>query len=257
MTKWIVLVSLFAPAVAFAQDYDANYFTIQSVEVKKVKSEKLNLKTFNAVIGSGTCAPQSQTFSKNPQLLNLDQTPKPSEILAESILEPVNTFEIILDRVVNVGKKVWNLVSLGKPVVNLSTDIGTAMPYGSRCWLELETWQAPRSETYTVGYKNLYGVEVVKFTYRVIYVYGGSVNGKGAYIGYAAIQPADLKVLWGFTFEAKASVPTTFNMGTKENPVGGMTLEMQYTVKPTLPIQHFQSSHVYHISGKGDFQRLK
>jgi len=256
VTKWIVLIGLLAPAVSFAEYDNAGYFTVKSVEVKKIKSENLSMKTFTSqVIGSGLCG---ATGSNKPQLFNKQPGQvTTSEILAAEILEPLNTFEIVLDKVVNVGKKVWDLVSLGQPVVNLKTDVGTAMPEGSRCWMELETWQIPRSETYTASYKNMYGIEVVKFTYRVIYIYGGSLNGKGAYIGYAAIQPADLKVVWGFEFNATASVPTTFNMGTKDNPIGGMTLEMQYSVKPKLPVQAFQSSQVFHISGNGAFQRLK
>lgn len=254
MTKWILLFALLAPTVSMAQFDETSYYTIRGMEVTKVKSETVSFQTFNSqVIGSGSCA-----TSGSPVLfLNDSGLGGVSDILAAEILEPLNTFEIIFDKVVNLGKKVWGLVELGKPVVNLTTDIGTAMPQGSRCWMDLETWQTPRSETYAVSYKNLYGMEVVHFDYRVMYIYGGSLNGKGAYIGYAAIMPSNVKVSWGFEFNAKASVPATFNMGTKDNPVGGMTLEMQYTVKPKLPIQVHQSSQVFHITGNGVFQKLK
>jgi hypothetical protein len=173
---------------------------------------------------------------------------------AGAIVNDISAAGMILDQVVNLGKKVWTLVEAGKPVVDLKTDVATALPYGAKCWMDLQTWRAPMAKTYSVTYKNLYGVEVVKFSYRVVFVAGGSVNGQGAYIGYAAIEPSEVSVAWGFKFNAQSAVPTIYNMGTKEAPVGGMNIQINYSIDTV--VKHVQASQAYFLGGNGLLQSL-
>lgn len=247
--KWAVALTAMMSIASAAHAVDAQYYEIGEVQVQEGKTVQLNPRLFaSTAIGSSTCA------QANPRFLLA--TPAAGEIAgaAGEILGDLNATGLILDQIVNLGKKVWTLVDAGKPVVNLKTDVATALPYGAKCWMDLQTWSAPTAKTYTVTYKNLYGMEVVKFSYRVIFVSGGSVDGKGAYIGYAAIEPSDVSVAWGFKFSAESSAPTIYNMGTKEAPVAGMNLQMNYKIDTIL--KHVESSQAYFISGKGLLQSL-
>lgn len=168
---------------------------------------------------------------------------------------PMNPIEMIVDSIINVGKKLWAIVDSGRPVVNLKMDVGTALPKGARCWLDLQTWAVPTSHRYQVSFVNGFNSEIVKFDYRVISLSGGSVDGTGKYIGYAAFQPVDVEVAWGFEFNAEAAVPAVFNMGTKSEPVAGMQIVMNYKV--TSPLKYISQSQAYFIDGKGNFEKMK
>jgi hypothetical protein len=174
--------------------------------------------------------------------------------MADETPNPLDEVEMTIDQIINIGKKVWAIVELGRPVVNVKTDVATALPKGAVDWLSLDSWQAPESRTYSVTYLNAYGTRVVEFTYRVLYIYGGSVNGQGKYIGYATLVPVELNVQWGFKFNAEANVPSVFNVGTRAEPVGGMQLNMKYHVDTVM--SHVEQSQAYFIDGKGTFKKL-
>lgn len=169
-------------------------------------------------------------------------------------IDTLNTVDVVVDKVINIGKKIWEIVQAGKPVLNIRTDVATALPQGSRCWLDLQTWKMPESKLYSVSFKNGFGMEVVKMNYRVLWLPGGSVDGVGQFIGYAAVIPSDVSVAWGFSLNAQASVPTVFNMGTRAEPVAGMQMSMIYRVES--PIQTTEQSQAYFVNGKGDFKQL-
>jgi hypothetical protein len=171
----------------------------------------------------------------------------------------VDQVDVIVDKVINTGKKVWAVVEAGKPVVNVRSDVATALPATTTgaplLWTQMENWRRPESKLYGAVLKNAYGVEVVRFSYRVLYVAGGSVNGQGQYIGYATIQPAEVNVAWGYDFKVTASAPAVFNLGSSQNPIAGMNLELAYTVKTVL--KEMRVTKTYFISGDGQFQEVQ
>jgi hypothetical protein len=162
--------------------------------------------------------------------------------------------EIDLDTIINIGKKVWEVIEKNRPVVNVKTDKATALPQGVKGWQGLSGWQDPKSKVYQITYKNLFGMEVVRFAFRIVWVYGGGLEGVGRYIARATIIPAHLDVSWGYTFNAKTVVPTVLNSGTKENPVGAAELELQWSVD-TVMKSHRKSVN-YFVKGDGSFVNL-
>ena len=168
--------------------------------------------------------------------------------------DPIGEAEDVIDRIINIGKKIWAVVESGRAVVNYKTDVATAMPQGVKCWTDLQGWAAPQSRTYETSFINGYGTEVVKFKYRVIWIFNGSKEGKGAYIGYATAIPVNMEVAWGFNFDAEASVPAVFNQGDKQNPIAGMQMIMKYRV--TNVLTNISQSQAYFINGQGQFKTL-
>ncbi len=163
--------------------------------------------------------------------------------------------DVVVDQIINIGKKIWTVVEAGKPNAQFKSDVATALPAGVLQWQSLQGWRTPVSKKWGISFENIYGVEVVKLVYRVIYLPGGSVDGVGSYIGYASVQPVEVNVAWGYTFNVQASVPSVYNMGTKNNPVAGMTLQVKWTVDTVL--KHVEQSQAFAIDGRGGFRQLQ
>ena len=103
--------------------------------------------------------------------------------------------------------------------------------------------------------KNKFGSEVVRFKYKVIFTYNGSVANVGKYIGYATVEPAHLRVGWGgFKVDVQVAVPQVFNMGTTENPIAGMKIQVRYAVDTI--VVHDETTDSYILSGSGNVSAL-
>ena len=162
----------------------------------------------------------------------------------------LNVADVVVDKVINIGQKIWNVVEKGRPVANYSKSVGTALPARALSWDQLQNWSAPKSKVIGVSYKNVYGVEVVRFVYRIILLYGGDVGGVGRYIGYATVEPMEMKTSYMYTFNAKVSVESVYNMGTSHNPVAGMLLNVSWTVDTVL--KKSSESRSYTLDGLGN-----
>ena len=159
-----------------------------------------------------------------------------------------------LEQIINIGQRLWQIIDDGCPVMNISSQVATALPSSVRSMTELVGWKAPLSRTYEVSMENAYGMTVVSFAYRLVAVSGGSLDGVGKYVGYAAIQPEDVYVAWGFVFNATANAVSTYNSGTKENPIGALNLVIDYTI--TSPLTDIRQSQSYYITGAGEISQL-
>jgi hypothetical protein len=162
--------------------------------------------------------------------------------------------EVALDTIINMGRKVWSIVEANKPVVHFSALSASALPQGVRDWTDLENWSTPRTRVYRVVYENLYGIDVIDFTFRVVYTSGGSFNGRGRYLTNVTVVPVDLNVLWGFKFDARVNVPGVVNTASKASPNAGMQINLEWTIETAL--QHRQSTTSYFVKGDGSLTNL-
>ena len=226
----LVAGSAFASSALVGTSSDS-YFQIGSVTVQEAKTDISAL---------------------NLDLTNMSDCTQAAPLADETgVLDDVG---VSLDKIINIGKKVWDIVAKGKPVVSLKTDVAHALPAGVTCWRDLTNWSMPQAKTYEVSYKNVYGFEVVHFSYRVVYTSGGSFKNTGKYLTQATIMPANVYVAWGFQLDALAEVPLVMNMGSVESPVAGMQLDMKWKV--TSPLAESQMTESYAISGDGTFKSL-
>ncbi|MCE3010625.1 MAG: hypothetical protein LW875_08435 [Proteobacteria bacterium] len=244
MSRLFALV-LMLGSYSWAQTEVPQYLKITQVQIQEVQLPETLLA--NGGIGSVDCR----------GLRPLSATDLVSDVTGavSGEVNPLDQLDMMVDKIINIGKKIWKIVEAGKPVVNFRTDVATAMPAGAQCWDDLEGWQFPTSKAYRSTFKNVYGITVVDFTYRVTYLYGGSANGVGKYIGYATVSPVNLNVLWGFTFNSTATIPTTYNMGSKSKPVAGMQVLVQWKVESA--ISSIEQSQAFALNGLGAFQELK
>ncbi len=224
----LLVVVLAVPALAQASspsERDEAYFTVGAVEVHEVGVE------------DGEDAPMTGFALE-------DGNP----------LDDLNDAKIAIDTIINIGKEVWKIIEANKPVVNQRFDVAHALPQGIQSAFALEAWQSPKSRVFRTFYKNLYGANVVDFTFRVLYTYGGSLAGKGAYLTNVTVLPAELNVAWGYTFEAEGVVPSILNVGTSADPVAGMSLDLKWKVVTVM--KHHERTQSFFIRGDGAFENL-
>lgn len=157
--------------------------------------------------------------------------------------------DLIVDKVTNIGAKIWNIVAKGKPVANFQSNMANALPQNATDWLNLENWKDPQTRVMKVSYINYFGVEVVNFTYRVTLVAGGSAHGVGNYIGYVSVEPVQMQASYLYTFDSSAKVDYVFNKGTSANPVGAMVMTISW--KASTLVSSAYGSHKLYLDGNG------
>lgn len=171
----------------------------------------------------------------------------------KGLVEDLVDLDNILNGIEKIGARVWRIIEANRPVVSTQSQVANALPKNVSCWMDLENWQVPKSYKYNVKYSNLFGMDVVNFTFRVLYTYGASYMGRGQYLSNVSVHPAELDVMWGYTFNSKVIVERLINLGTKENPVAGM--EMKLTWQISTPMKDSQQTETFFVSGNGEFKR--
>lgn len=156
---------------------------------------------------------------------------------------------VVIDQIIAVGKKIYAIIEAGRPVVNIQTDRVSALPKGTNHWAQFEGWSNPKASVYSVSYSNGFNQDVVKFKFRVVYTYGGRFDGKGRYLANVTVVPMDTYVAWGYTFNAKTSVPEAVNVGTRTNPIAGLELNVNWEVKTV--VRDHKDSVAFFIRGDG------
>jgi len=165
-------------------------------------------------------------------------------------------FQVFIDQVINIGTKVWDIIKLNAPVVNIETSYATAVPQGITAWNQLAGWQKPRSSTYSFSAKNLYGTTVIDVKYKVVYTYGGAYGGKGKYLTGVTLIPATTNVSWGYRFSLTAEVPdsTVVNAGSDADPIAAMQLKAAWKITTTF--KENNGARIYYMQGDGYFEEL-
>ncbi len=153
------------------------------------------------------------------------------------------------DEIVNIGSQVWKIIVDNKPVLHSTAPVAHALPRGLNCWTDLERWSPPETKTYQVVYENKFGIEVVKFKFRLQYTAGGRRGGLGRYLANATIVNSQTDVIWGYTFNSHVEVPKTVNLGTRKDPVAGMELNLHWNVKTV--VKESDNSVHFFVDGNG------
>lgn len=142
--------------------------------------------------------------------------------------------DAVLDDVVNLGKDVWKVIEANQPVANIRNDYASAIPRGADRLEDIAGFSDLQYKSYNYTAKNLYGITVVDVTYTIVHMYGGSVHGKGQYLDSVGIVPSNVQVLWGYAVDLEVKHVATQNVGTHEDPIASIVMEMMLSVKTVL-----------------------
>jgi len=162
----------------------------------------------------------------------------------------------VLDEIVNIGEKIWEIIVDNKPIVDVETRYATALPRGSTGWTQIAGWHVPAGPVYELTARNGFGMEVIHVRYQILRAYGGSYQGKGKYLTAVAIEPLCVEVGWGYRFSMDATVPNTsvVNVGTPSDPVAGLMATLSWRV--ATPIREFRGQNLYFLQGDGVFREI-
>jgi len=166
---------------------------------------------------------------------------------ARSAFNEGDEYGVFIDQIINIGKKVWTIIKDNAPVVNLSYDYANAVPDGLANSKSLTGFSDLMTESWVMTAKNGFGVEVYKVQYTLVHQYGGSYNGKGKYLETVAVVPTKVDVAWGYTVNFSVKQVSATNLGTKENPVAGLTLETSF--RSSTPIKDIQRKRIFLFRG--------
>jgi hypothetical protein len=152
------------------------------------------------------------------------------------------------------GKEIYKIIEAGKPVVTIGdttpvsilpkNELGTSISA-----FDLENWKMPRVKKYKVVAKNGFGSTMISFEFMLIFSYGGSYEGSGAYIAGAEVSATEVQVGWGYNLDANFKVQSIVNQGTKESPVAAAILQIGYTMKTIL--KETRSVKKFMVNGNG------
>lgn len=180
---------------------------------------------------------------------------QPSDIaptVPPSVPIPGDSLDIGL--ILNVGTKLWEIISANKPVVEVATYTAAALPKGAVDWRQLSGWQPPEARTYGFSAKNVYGVTVINVKYQVVWTYGGGVDGAGRYLANVKVSPLLVEAAWGYKFSLGVEFAEPVNAGTGHDPVAGLQAALHWKVKTVM--KESQGTSQYYVQGDGLFKSL-
>jgi len=149
-------------------------------------------------------------------------------------LPPKKFKDIDIDQLIDIGKKVWEIIKAGKPVVDYKNDWAGAIPKGVD-WMDLEGFKDMSYGPFGWEFKNAVGATNVRFRWHFAYSCKGSYDGHGAFLMNVGTAIEEIYAAWGFTVNVNATVddkPT--NYGTKIDPIAGLGVEVTIDVKTVL-----------------------
>ncbi len=243
--KMILVLGVLAVGSAQADtsaETNNEYLTIKSKEVSRINVDALN-----------------QEVRERLSFSDLEHMTIDTPTSSKGMVSAANVGQVIAvaKDLVALGESIYTLVQKGKPSNKTTSAPISVIPKEGGSYIDIfdtENWSMPRKNTYEIIYKNYFGMEVVKYRYSVIFSYGGSYKGKGAYLTAAQIVPESINTLYGYTFSATMKLNGITNHGTKDSPIAGAIMAMEYTVETVL--QASLETDSYHITGRGGFKQL-
>ncbi len=161
--------------------------------------------------------------------------------------------------IVALGEAIYDLVIKGKPtnvteyapISVVPKDPTTKEPVDV---FDLEGFSMPSEKNYSASITNGVGKEVVKFSYKVLFSYGGSYNGAGKYLSGVIIVPGSVKTSFGWDFNASMKLSGIMNHGTKADPVAGVMVTMKYQMNSWS--SSLERNDTIHITGRGEIKNM-
>lgn len=219
---------------------DSSYMTVTKMRISEVSRDVLNQETLDVL------------YRKNIMIEGL-----PTEIGSVNPIDTAGKVVQIGRDLVALGEDIYKLVIKGKPSVTTKYTPISVIPKVNGepvDILETEMWKAPIKRTYEVSWENIYGMTITTFRYSVIFAYGGTYNGKGAYLTAVQVVPESVMVSFGFDFTATMKLGGIQNQGTRLSPIAGATLLIEYTVNSVMSASSQVDS--FFVTGRGEFKKL-
>lgn len=230
---------VFTPSEFDAASQDPKRFTLDTGTVEIIRMQGGDIGIALPKPPSGSTDPTNPTLPPFPPLPGGDQGG-----------DPIGT----IDRIVNLAKKIFDIIKENRPVVDITTTYANAVPDAITHWTQLAGWSQPTARTYGFYAKNLYGVKVVDVKYQLIRQHSGNYRGKGKFLTSVTVQPLSVSVAWGYKFTMKFEAPSVANVGTSEDPVASMLARLNWSIDTVLKSE--SGTSVYYLEGNGTYREV-
>jgi hypothetical protein len=157
--------------------------------------------------------------------------------------------------VINIAQKAWKFVADNKPFVDVKKMYANALPKGVNASTELDSWKVPVSITASIRWVNALKHDLVRMDITITFIPGGQYNGKGLYLDAVSIIPTYVAVKWPQKLEASVEVPSTVNMGTAEQPIAAMEMNLNYKFTNWI-FEKIEGTYSFWVQGNGGFRSV-
>ncbi|MGE3609897.1 MAG: hypothetical protein AB7I27_09960 [Bacteriovoracaceae bacterium] len=221
-------------------------------------SHKFSIQTFQVLDNGGFAGPGPIPTPPLPTPPLPTPTPTPTDDSSPrpDRMEQVGKVVTQAKDVVALGESTYDLVHKGKPTnvteyapVSVVPRDPTTKEYVDP--FDLESFSMPVEKKLVTVIKSA-GIEVVRFSYTVVYSYGGSYNGAGKYLTGVMIVPTSIKTRYGWDVNASMKIGGIMNHGTKANPIAGLMLAVKYQMNSWTTA--FEQNDMFHITGDNQFK---
>lgn len=246
MKKWFLLTSLFATGSVIAStniplSQQITSFTVEETPISLVNPNDFK-SSFNQLNDPAPAPTQPEP-------------PKPPTF--EQKVERTGAVIKVARDMVALGEAIYDLVKKGKPTNTTDYAPISVVPRNSATKehvdpFDLEGFSMPVEKNYTAKILNGLGREVVSFSYKVMYSYGGSYNGTGKYLTNVIIVPGSIRTTFGWDFNASMKLSGIMNHGSKENPIAGIMITVKYQMNSWSAA--FERNDTIHITGNGEMK---
>jgi len=242
MKKWLLVTSLLATGSLLASPNIPLEQQIASFTVEETPIALVNPRDFNS----------SLYRSDDPT-----EPEKPKPITFEQKVERTGAVIKLGRDMVALGEAVYELVKKGKPSNVTQYSAISVVPRNPTTKevidpFDLEGFSMPVEKNFTAKVMNGAGKEVVNFTYKVLYSFGGSYNGIGKYLTNVMIVPGSIRTLFGWDFSASMTLNGIMNHGSKDAPVAGAMLSLKYQMNSWSAA--FERNDTIHVTGNGELK---
>jgi hypothetical protein len=172
--------------------------------------------------------------------------PAPPPVVPKLDASKVSPSNVVLGGI----KLAWEIIEKNQTVVNAQFNGVSVIPEGVDSWLQMQNWKDRKSKTYEVTFSNLIGVTVATFRYRILFDYGGNVNGVGQYLTNVQVMPTFIDVMLGWSFDASVVPSRPKNVGSLANPVAEVLVNVKMSAHSKL--RYKETSASFKIRGDGD-----
>lgn len=246
MNKLLLLLILSFSATAYDQ-----FNTVGTVELIEI-SENEDGSLTEAVVSQKN---MSKTYAEFAYDSFKSKTDPKDKLAIENLGEIIT----IAGEVVGLGKEVYELVQLGKPVVNVDTAPISVLPMNLDktapvAALELTEWKQPVVKKYRIKVKNYLGMTAIDFRWKLIFSPGGKYNDNGAFITGAIIKPEFVNVAYAYDLNVNYKLQSISNIGTAEAPIAQAIIDLDFKIETVM--QTTIRSQSYLIDGFGRLKSL-
>jgi len=148
-----------------------------------------------------------------------------------------------------IGKALWDIVHVNKPVQNITYDYAGAVPkeVGDN-WMSMGPWKNAQTSTFRFTVKDPIGIKLSEFEWIYTWKYGAKYNNTGSYLSLAGIKVNHVFThsFQSISVQARAFDPV--NYGEIDEPIAGLDLEVMFTHKSPF----FTRQYGCHLNVRGD-----